>query len=180
MVDSIIGVTIVLVTAGIIFAFIVYSATVKKEKEAREYARDLRSMDMRSYLAGLKYKDKLISILDKRFNTIETLYNYTKVKYISDIGISKLKHLAYMPEPKFFGEYYEIVKEDLEEYKKQLLANKVSEYTVELATFVSLCNYHRYPNGRYSSSYEADEIMVYNKYKLTPIEPNLFEGDSNG
>ena len=180
MVDVIIGVTIVLAIAGIIFALIAYSEAVKKENEAREYARELRSMDMLSYFAGLTYKDKLISILDKRFNAIETLSDYTKVKYTLDIGISKLTHLAHMPEPKFFGEYYEAVKKDLEEYKQQLLANRVSEYTIALATFVALCNYHRYPNGRYSSSYEADEIMVYNKYKLTPVEPNLLEGDSNG
>lgn len=119
--------------------------------------------------------DLLRPIMDKRFNSLFS-DDYTRVKYkLKGFDLVERKQLAYMPEYKFFKRYYKIFKDDLEEFKQQVLVGRISEYTLDLLTYVSILNISYYPNGRYDR-WIPDEMIVNKQYKLKLIEKNLLEG----
>lgn len=119
--------------------------------------------------------DLLRPIMDKRFNSLFS-DDYTRVKYkLKGFDLEELKRLAYMPEYKFFKRYYKIFKDDLEEFKQQVLLGRISEYTLDLLTYVSILNIKYYPNGRYDR-WIPDEMIVNRQYELKLIEKNLLEG----
>lgn len=124
----------------------------------------------------VRYEDTLRKILDKRFNSL-FIEDYMRVRYIiKNLSDEYLKHLAYMPEEKFFGRYFIAIKEDLEEFRRQVLCGRISKYTHDLLKYVAMCNISYYPNGRYDSYYSADECIDRGCYKLEKIKKNLLEG----
>lgn len=135
----------------------------KKEKKKEIYIK-------------IRYEDTLHKILDKRFNNL-FIKDYMRVRYIiKNLSDEYLKCLAYMPEDKFFGRYFIDIKEDLEEFRRQVLCGRISKYTHDLLKYVAMCNISYYPNGRYNSDYEADECIDRGCYKLEKIKKNLLEG----
>lgn len=124
----------------------------------------------------IRYEDTLHQILDKRFNNL-FIEDYMRVRYIiKNLSDEYLRRLAYMPQEKFFGRYFIDIKEDLEEFRRQVLCGRISKYTHDLLKYVAMCNISYYPNGRYNSYYEADECIDRGYYKLEKVKKNLIEG----
>lgn len=147
----------------------------EKLKDAISEERMEREMHFEQVDKVANHRNQLEAIIDRRFNSLPT--DYLRVKYtLEGLEQSDLNTLSIIPKALFFGSYYTKIRDDLEEFSKQVRAGRISEYTHDLLKYVAICNYDCYPNGRYNSYYEADEIIYYGKYKLNAIEKNLLEG----
>ena len=123
----------------------------------------------------LRYEDMLLSILRKRYETLDSS-DYIRVKYKLDgFSNSELKTLSLLPEPLFFGKHVEKISNSLEEFKAQVQIGRISKYTYDILKYVAICNVAAYPNGRYDIRI-PDQMICDRQYKLIPIEKNLLEG----
>lgn len=164
-----------LVSILAIFIISLLHNSEKKEKFIKElkYEREIRKEQKeRSYL---RYFKRLQTLLDKRFNTLDSS-EYTRVKYkLKGFDTSELKSLSLLPERLFFQEYYDMLEEPLQEFRRQVEVGRISEFTHDLLKYVSLCSYGAYPNGRYER-WIPDEMICNGNYKLVKIKKNLLEG----
>lgn len=173
MFSAIIGWTVVI---GVLLGFCYLATKEAKAKERNENARiDREFREERSSKINA-LKGQLEAIMDKRFNTLVT-DDYLRVKYkLKGCSDDDLKYLSIMAKAHFFPLWYFKIRDDLDEFSKQVRVGRISDYTHDLLKYVAACNYSCYPNGRYNSYYEDDEIIYYGKYTLEPIEKNLLEG----
>lgn len=161
---------------GVLLGFCYWAIQEDKAEERRMEARiDREFREERSSKINA-LKGPLEAIMDKRFNTLVT-DDYLRVKYkLKGCSDDDLKSLSIMPKAHFFPLWYFKIRDDLDEFSRQVRAGRISDYTHDLLKYVATCNYNCYPNGRYNSYYEDDEIIYYGKYTLEPIEKNLLEG----